>query len=122
VYRTEPIPHRDASPLVPGDGKVTVPHRFTHCRLLPSGRYTCSEDGFPFRLLGARHSSVGAIQLEGRTRDTSPPRSLGTFMLDSSNVAVTSMALGIGVAGAAVIEVLWWAQGAFTGERRRLWR
>jgi cation-transporting ATPase E len=43
-------------------------------------------------------------------------------MLDSSNVAVTSMALGIGVAGAAVIEVLWWAQGAFTGERRRLWR
>jgi hypothetical protein len=35
------------------------------------------------------------------------PRSLGTFMLDSSNVAVTSMALGIGVAGAAVIEVLW---------------
>ena len=36
------------------------------------------------------------------------------FMLDPSNVAITSMALGIGVAGAAVIEVLWWS-------RVRLW-
>ena len=41
-------------------------------------------------------------------------------MLDPSNVAITSMALGIGVAGAAVIEVLWWVQGAVMGERRRL--
>ncbi len=44
------------------------------------------------------------------------------FMLDPSNVAITSMALGIGVVGAAVIEVLWWVQGALMGERRRLWR
>jgi cation-transporting P-type ATPase E len=44
------------------------------------------------------------------------------FMLDPSNVAITSMALGIGIIGAAVIEVLWWVQGAFMGERRRLWR
>jgi cation-transporting ATPase E len=44
------------------------------------------------------------------------------FMLDPSNLAMTSVALGIGVAGAALIEVLWWVQGAFVGERRRLWR
>ena len=44
------------------------------------------------------------------------------FMLDPSNVAITSMALGIGVVGAAVIEVLWWVQGARMGERRPLWR
>jgi cation-transporting ATPase E len=45
-----------------------------------------------------------------------------TFMLDSSNIALTSMALGIGVVGAAVIEVIWWVQGRVLGERRRLWR
>jgi cation-transporting P-type ATPase E len=44
------------------------------------------------------------------------------FMLDTSNAAITSMALAIGVVGAAVIEVLWWVQGALMGERRRLWR
>jgi cation-transporting ATPase E len=44
------------------------------------------------------------------------------FMLDPSNLAVTSIALVIGVVGAAIIEVLWWVQGAGTGERRRLWR
>ena len=44
------------------------------------------------------------------------------FMLDPSNVAITSMALGIGIVGAVVIEVLWWVQGALMGERRRLWR
>ena len=43
-------------------------------------------------------------------------------MLDPSNLAVTSMALAIGVVGAAVIEVLWWVQGALIGERRRLWK
>jgi cation-transporting ATPase E len=45
-----------------------------------------------------------------------------TFMIDPSNMAITSIALGIGVAGAAIIEVLWWVQGALLGERRRLWR
>jgi cation-transporting ATPase E len=44
-----------------------------------------------------------------------------TFMLDSSNIALTSMALGIGLVGAAAIEVIWWVQGRILGERRRLW-
>ncbi len=44
------------------------------------------------------------------------------FMLDPSNVAVTSTALGIGLIGAAIIEALWWIEGALSGERRRLWR
>ncbi|ORA34923.1 cation-translocating P-type ATPase [Mycobacterium aquaticum] len=44
------------------------------------------------------------------------------FMLDPSNLEVTSVALGIGLIGAAMIEVLWWVQGAVLGERRRLWR
>ena len=44
------------------------------------------------------------------------------FMLDPSNVALTSTALGIGALGAALIEASWWIQGALTGERRRLWR
>jgi cation-transporting ATPase E len=44
------------------------------------------------------------------------------FMLDISNVAITSMALGIGLVGAAAVEVIWWVQGALLGERRRLWK
>jgi cation-transporting ATPase E len=44
------------------------------------------------------------------------------FMLDPSNVATTSVALGIGLLGAAAVEVIWWVQGAVLGERRRLWR
>ncbi|TXI64843.1 HAD-IC family P-type ATPase [Mycolicibacterium mageritense] len=44
------------------------------------------------------------------------------FMLDPSNAPLTFTALGIGVIGAALIEVLWWVQGAMLGERRRLWR
>jgi cation-transporting ATPase E len=44
------------------------------------------------------------------------------FMLDTSNLVVTSIALVIGVIGAAVIEGLWWVGGAVTGGRRRLWR
>jgi cation-transporting ATPase E len=44
------------------------------------------------------------------------------FMLDIANVAITSMALAIGVVGAAIIEVLWWVQGALMGERRCLWK
>lgn len=50
------------------------------------------------------------------------PAAQRLFMLDPSNVATTSAALGIGVAGAIAIEVLWWVQGVFLGERRRLWR
>ncbi|MGV0852046.1 cation-translocating P-type ATPase [Mycolicibacterium phlei] len=44
------------------------------------------------------------------------------FMLDISNVKTTTVALLIGLAGAAAIEVLWWVEGAILGERRRLWR
>ena len=40
------------------------------------------------------------------------PLAQKTFMLDTSNLAVTSMALVIGVVGAALIEVMWWVQGA----------
>ena len=44
------------------------------------------------------------------------------FMLDPSNVALTSMALVSAVAAAALIEVIWWVQGRALGEPRRLWR
>jgi cation-transporting P-type ATPase E len=44
------------------------------------------------------------------------------FMLDISNLAITSLALGIGLVGAAIIELIWWVQGAMLGERRPLWR
>jgi cation-transporting ATPase E len=43
------------------------------------------------------------------------------FLLDPTNAATTSTALGVGLVGALVIEVLWWVQGALVGERRRLW-
>ncbi|WKG02550.1 cation-translocating P-type ATPase [Mycolicibacterium sp. HK-90] len=44
------------------------------------------------------------------------------FMLDPSNLKVTGIALGIGLVGAALIEVIWWVQGMVLGEKRRLWR
>jgi cation-transporting P-type ATPase E len=44
------------------------------------------------------------------------------FMLDPSNVASTSIALGIGLVGAAAVEVTWWVQGRVFADRRRLWR
>jgi cation-transporting ATPase E len=50
------------------------------------------------------------------------PLAQKTFMLDPSNMAITSMALGIGLIGAAAIEAIWWMQGRILGERRRLWR
>jgi len=50
------------------------------------------------------------------------PLAQKTFMLDSSNMAITSMALAIGLVGAAVIEMIWWVQGRILGERLRLWR
>lgn len=43
------------------------------------------------------------------------------FLLDPSNVVVTSTAVGIGILGAAAVEALWWVQGSILGERRRLW-
>ncbi len=50
------------------------------------------------------------------------PLAQKAFMVDPSNFAVTSIALGIGIVGAVIIEVLWWVQGAVLGERRRLWK
>jgi cation-transporting ATPase E len=50
------------------------------------------------------------------------PAAQKTFMLDPSNLAITSMALGVGLVGAAAIEVIWWVQGRILGERRRLWK
>ncbi|WP_085976639.1 cation-translocating P-type ATPase [Mycobacterium sp. JS623] len=50
------------------------------------------------------------------------PAAQKTFLLDPSNIAMTSIAVGIGLIGAAIIEVIWWVQGAMLGERRRLWR
>ncbi|CAM5743252.1 cation-translocating P-type ATPase [Mycolicibacterium aubagnense] len=44
------------------------------------------------------------------------------FMLDPSNLALTSAAVGIGLVGAGAIEVLWWLQGRWLGEPRQLWR
>ncbi|MFN8033615.1 MAG: HAD-IC family P-type ATPase [Mycobacterium sp.] len=44
------------------------------------------------------------------------------FMLDPSNVAITSTAIGIGLVAAGIIEALWWMQGRILGEPRILWR
>ncbi|OBB61902.1 magnesium-transporting ATPase [Mycobacterium sp. 852013-51886_SCH5428379] len=44
------------------------------------------------------------------------------FILDPTNIEVTSIALAIGALGAVLIEALWWVQGRVLGERRRLWR
>jgi cation-transporting ATPase E len=43
------------------------------------------------------------------------------LMLDPSNVALTTTALGIGVLGAAIVEALWWLQGSASGAALRLW-
>jgi cation-transporting ATPase E len=44
------------------------------------------------------------------------------FLLDPSNMVVTSTALGIGVLGAAAIEATWWIRARMLGLRPRLWR
>ncbi|WP_197378572.1 cation-translocating P-type ATPase [Mycolicibacterium mengxianglii] len=44
------------------------------------------------------------------------------FMLDPSNVELTTMALGIGLVAALVIEALWWLGGRILGEKRQLWK
>jgi cation-transporting ATPase E len=50
------------------------------------------------------------------------PLAQKAFMLDPSNLVITSMALGIGLVGVAAIELIWWVQGRILGERRGLWR
>ena len=44
------------------------------------------------------------------------------FMLDPSNTAVTAPAVALGLASAGLIEALWWIQGRWLGEPRRVWR
>lgn len=44
------------------------------------------------------------------------------FMLDPSNPSVTATAVGLGLLAAAVIEALWWLEGRWLGEPRRVWR
>ncbi len=44
------------------------------------------------------------------------------FMLDPSDATLTATAVGMGVLAAAVIEALWWLQGRWLGEPRRVWR
>ena len=44
------------------------------------------------------------------------------FMLDPSNVAMTTTAILIGLVAAALIEAAWWVQGRVLGEPRVLWR
>jgi len=44
------------------------------------------------------------------------------FMLDPSNLATTSIALGIGLLGAAAIEAMWWIRARLLGVQPRVWR
>jgi cation-transporting P-type ATPase E len=44
------------------------------------------------------------------------------FLLDPSNMLVTSTAVAIGVAGAAAIEATWWIRARMLGVEPRLWR
>ncbi|SBS74144.1 putative cation-transporting ATPase E [uncultured Mycobacterium sp.] len=50
------------------------------------------------------------------------PLARKTFMLDPSNLAVTSTGLALGLLAAGLVEALWWVQGRVLGERRTLWR
>jgi cation-transporting ATPase E len=50
------------------------------------------------------------------------PAARETFMLDPSNLAVTSSGVAMGLLAAGLVEALWWLQGRVLGERRVLWR
>ena len=50
------------------------------------------------------------------------PLAQRTFLLDPTNVALTSMGLVIGAVAAVIIEVAWWVEGRLSGEPRTLWR
>jgi len=50
------------------------------------------------------------------------PLARDKFMLDPSNVPITTTAVLIGLAAAALIEASWWIQGRLLGEPRVLWR
>ena len=44
------------------------------------------------------------------------------FMLDPSNLEVTSTGVAMGLLAAGLVEAAWWVQGRVLGERRMLWR
>ncbi|MGD1240926.1 cation-translocating P-type ATPase [Mycobacterium seoulense] len=50
------------------------------------------------------------------------PLARKAFLLDPSNVAVTSAAVGVGVLGAAAVEAMWWIRAGILGVHPRLWR
>ncbi|OBI19279.1 cation-translocating P-type ATPase [Mycobacterium sp. E2497] len=50
------------------------------------------------------------------------PLARKAFLLDPSNVVVTSTAAGIGVLGAAAVEAMWWMRARILGVHPRLWR
>jgi cation-transporting ATPase E len=50
------------------------------------------------------------------------PLARKAFMLDPSDVTMTTTALFIGVVAAVLVESIWWVQGRILGEERRLWR
>jgi cation-transporting ATPase E len=50
------------------------------------------------------------------------PRAREAFMLDPSNLALTTAAVTIGLLGAGAVELSWWVQGRVISDRRRLWR
>ena len=52
----------------------------------------------------------------------SMPLARKAFLLDPSNLVVTSTAVGIGVLGAAAVEATWWIRARMLGVRPRLWR
>ena len=87
-------------------------------------RYDWSESSLILEVFTRRHGRVALVAISGLAYVVifSIPLAQKMFMLDPSNLAVTSIALVIGVVGVAVIEVLWWVQGAVTGERRLLWK
>ncbi|OBH31481.1 magnesium-transporting ATPase [Mycobacterium sp. E342] len=50
------------------------------------------------------------------------PLARKAFLLDPSDVVVTSTAAGIGVLGAAAVEAMWWMRARILGVHPRLWR
>ncbi|APE18429.1 magnesium-transporting ATPase [Mycobacterium sp. WY10] len=50
------------------------------------------------------------------------PAARTAFMLDPSNLEVTTTGVAMGLLAAGLVEVLWWVQGRALGERRMLWR
>ena len=61
--------------------------------------------------------TIGAVDVRGGA-----PGTRETDLLDPSNLAITSTAIGIGLLAAGIIEALWWIQGRVLGEPRILWR